>query len=71
MENPATWGAAERVVHDVLQRHRALQESGEFQAGLSLERKITDALREAGQIQASTPPDFYDDLAKQFDPRHD
>jgi len=68
MENPATWGAAERIVHDVVEQHFALQNSGEAYCGLSLERQVTDALREAGQIGAGTPPGYYDDLAKQFAP---
>lgn len=52
MENPATWGKAERVVNDALRTHyrqvAADEAAGEFHAGLSLPRKITDALREAG-----------------------
>jgi hypothetical protein len=68
MENPATWGAAERIVHEVIMKHFSAERIRGGFCGLSLERQITDALREAGQIQASTPPDFYDDLAKQFTP---
>lgn len=67
MENPATWGQAERVVHDVLEKHFSVERIRENYCGLSLERQITDALRQAGQIRASTPPGFYDDLARQFE----
>ena len=51
MENPATWGAAERVVHDVITEHFAHQDAGETLCGLSLERQITDAMRKAGLIE--------------------
>lgn len=75
MENPTTWGKPERIVHDVLQQWWSEREvsrrsehgaPGSVAAGLSLERRITDALRDAGQISASTPPGYYDDLARRF-----
>lgn len=44
MENPATWGKAERVVDQILTEAAY----DPFRAGLSLARRITDALREAG-----------------------
>ena len=52
-ENPATWGPAEQIVHDQLERPR-----GDY--GLTLERCITDALRAAGLLaedaRFSMPP---------------
>jgi hypothetical protein len=56
MENPATWGEAERVVRHVLDEHwknkkLALTDPDKVMTGLSLERKITDALREAGLLK--------------------
>lgn len=48
MENPATHGEAERIVVKVLDEHFANQEKAII--GLSLERQITDALREAGLL---------------------
>lgn len=58
MENPATWGPAEHVVREVLSRHyeNLRRPSEERQAGLSLERKITDALREAGLLRRDREP---------------
>jgi hypothetical protein len=56
MENPATWGPAERIVRRVLSEHfmriekvRLGEEDPVY--GLSLERQITDALREAGLLK--------------------
>lgn len=56
MENPATWGPAEKIVHDVLNEQdnilpRLRPSPGEVLCGLSLERQITDALREAGLLK--------------------
>lgn len=55
MENPATWGLAERIVSRVLNEHRVdLRKSmDERVIGLSLERRITDALRKAGLLEDS------------------
>lgn len=50
MENPATWGEAERIVRRVLDENRKLREDGQVITGLSLERRVTDALREAGLL---------------------
>jgi hypothetical protein len=50
MENPATWGTAERIVSDVLSRHDANMRSPSPVIGLSVVRQITDALREAGLL---------------------
>ena len=54
-ENPATWGEAERIVNKVLDdhftySHKVMAGEAEALAGLSLIRKITDALREAGLL---------------------
>lgn len=56
MENPATWGEAERIVHDTLYRHAEHQIAVRTGAekpviGLSLARQITDALRTAGLLE--------------------
>lgn len=49
MENPATWGEAERVIHSVL---ASTARAGEgFRYGLSVERQIADALRKAGLLK--------------------
>jgi len=45
MENPATWGEAERVVSDALDAAHEARERGVV--GLSTVRQITDALRKA------------------------
>lgn len=52
MENPATWGPAERIVRQVLDEdHRNRQlPPAERQIGMSLEMRITSALREAGLL---------------------
>jgi hypothetical protein len=54
MENPATWGPAERIVADVLGRPAATH-NGEVLVGLSTPRQITDALRAAGLLTAAPP----------------
>lgn len=49
MENPDTWGQAEKVIHEAHQdywKHRA-----EGRIGLSLARQIADALRKAGLLR--------------------
>lgn len=56
MENPATWGDAEHVVSKVLDefhenQERAITDPDKAFFGLSLERRITDALREAGLLK--------------------
>ena len=50
MENPATWGAAERAVHEVLVNGEFMIQRTGYRAGLSLTRQITDALRAAGLL---------------------
>lgn len=51
MENPATWGPAERVVNDVIRRRHTEALRGGVLVGLSLERQITDALRDEGLLE--------------------
>jgi hypothetical protein len=54
MENPASWGEAERVVKRALADWWNLNDPGKpVTCGLSLERRITDALREAGLLGRS------------------
>lgn len=54
MENPATWGLAEKIVNGVLRQDRERQArelTGQPPVvGLSLPRRITDALRAAGLL---------------------
>lgn len=55
MENPATWGEAERVVNEVLtsffdNQARAVNDPTTTLVGLSLESQITTALRNAGLL---------------------
>jgi hypothetical protein len=61
MENPATWGRAERIVRNVLtnfydNQARAVTDPAKIMVGLSLERQITDALRAEGLLHAEGPP---------------
>lgn len=49
MENPATWGRAEHVVADALER--AHEQDAQHVVGLSHIRQITDALRAAGLLK--------------------
>lgn len=56
MENPMTWGEAEKIVSRVLDEQdnilpRLRPPSGEVLCGLSLPRQITDALRKAGLLK--------------------
>lgn len=56
MENPASWGHAERVVRRILDEYfanhaKALTDPGTVLIGLSLERRITDALRSADLLK--------------------
>lgn len=48
MENPATWGPAEKIIEQVLHDHAKLPRGT---CGLSVNRKIADALREAGLLK--------------------
>ena len=50
MENPATWGEAERIVNDAWTRWHD-DVTGKMVIGLSLARTITDALRKAGLLR--------------------
>jgi hypothetical protein len=45
MENPATWGDAENVIHNAIVKDHYAKQGGKV--GLSLARQIADALREA------------------------
>lgn len=56
MENPATWGPAEKAVRAVLgdffeNQAKSITDPSKAICGLSLERRITDALREAGLLK--------------------
>ena len=50
MENPATWGDAEKIVNQTMVDYYETVKSGEALTGLSLIRQITDALRKAGLL---------------------
>jgi hypothetical protein len=50
MENPGTWGLAEHVVNKALNDHDRLMRADEYFCGLSVVRKITDALRAEGLL---------------------
>jgi hypothetical protein len=50
MEDPATWGQAEKIVRKVLREDYASRRQEQPVIGLSLARRITDALREAGLL---------------------
>ena len=49
MENPATWGRAERIVHEALKRQQEAVARG--LVGLSQARTVTDALRAEGLLK--------------------
>ena len=49
MENPATWKNAENVIHNAIVQDHYAQQEGKI--GLSLVRKIADALRLAGLLK--------------------
>lgn len=51
MENPDTWGPAEKAVRKVLDEARNVLP--EYRCGLSLERRITNALRDIGALKES------------------
>ena len=53
MENPATWGEAEKVIQRVHQDwlENLHKPAGERVIGLSLYRQVADALREAGLLE--------------------
>ncbi len=48
MENPATWGEAERIVNETL--CSAYEDRAAGVIGLSTARRVTDALRTAGLL---------------------
>jgi hypothetical protein len=49
MENPATWGPAEKVVDKVIREVYENRRAGI--TGLSMVRRVTDGLREAGLLR--------------------
>lgn len=55
VENPATWGKAEKIVNRVLRDHYMNTKSDHPLIGLSLPRQITDALRNAGLLLDQPP----------------
>lgn len=56
MENPATWGKAEKIIDKAHQDFWTDRASGNY--GLSLPRRIADALREAGLLRDETQGEF-------------
>lgn len=52
-ENPASWGEAEHVIRDAIDRHHENMAQGII--GVSIVRTITDALREAGLLTEWQP----------------
>lgn len=50
MENPATWGKAEQLVNEIIRWDVESRGEGQFRAGYSLARQITDALRAEGLL---------------------
>jgi hypothetical protein len=51
MENPATWGDAENVIHNAITKHHYAMTVEPGLCGLSLPRQIADALRAAGLLK--------------------
>lgn len=49
MENPATWGEAEKVISDALRKADHAMTAGII--GLSRARRVADALRAAGLLK--------------------
>jgi len=58
MENPATWGRAERVVDEALRKHAEMM--AKHYCGLSDVRMVTDALRAAGLLKKEHQHAFID-----------
>lgn len=54
MENPLSWTKAEWIVQDAIDKAYAAHEEG--LVGLSMTRRITDALREEGLLSKDLPP---------------
>jgi len=51
MENPATWGEAEKIIQSVYLNHLENLRKPDKTIGLSLYWQIADALREAGLLK--------------------
>ena len=49
MENPATWGKAERIINDTMVQAMRAQAEGVY--GLSMARQVADALRAANLLK--------------------
>lgn len=56
MENPATWGPAEKIIDRILGEAilETAKPAGERRIGLSWARRITNALRSAGLLDMDT-----------------
>ena len=50
MENPATWGAAENVIHNAIVKDHYAMQAEPGLCGFSLPKQIADALRTAGLL---------------------
>jgi hypothetical protein len=57
MENPTTWGLAEKVIRNVIEKDHYAKLAEPELCGFSLEKQIADALRAAGLLKEDS---FYD-----------
>lgn len=57
MENPATWGKAEKVIDEAYQDWWKSRARGTY--GLSLARRIADALRDAELLRDETQGEIF------------
>lgn len=53
-ENPATWGEAEKIIQAAIVEHDRLVYENPDLCGLSMARRIADALREAKLLRECT-----------------
>lgn len=71
MENPATWGRAEQIIHDIIVeqgRHHAAVRAGTERPimGFSTVKLITNALRAEGLLQQMVDADGHCDVCGTF-----
>lgn len=66
MENPATWGRAEKIVNRALTD--AMSDHARGVIGLSTARRITDALKQAGLLSEYSEDESYEDTPENNSP---
>lgn len=71
MENPATWGPAEKVIRQALDEDHQARLSPEPVIGLSLPRLIADALRKEGLLDERAEKPLDEEAATALDKMRD